>query len=335
MVLRGPVNIAFSFDDKFHDIFKVAVHSIAKNTASDLSIYVVDCGISDAHRRRIAEFISHYGNILSLKFGLPKRVDAIERLPIPENFSSAIFYRLAIPKIFPDLKRVIYLDCDIIAGGDIADLWNEDLGNCAFGAIEEDENFFRHAERRTNSEKLGMPDGDFYYSSGVLLIDCCKFEKSDIFGRVIDLISRTKIRLHCPEQDAMNMCLRSDEHRALSPKYNFMPYAPLAKSCLKKIRNPTLVHLSCFKPWHLNGRLVKAFHSLGFFKYSAGFSVKFWQYAGEIGVKACADGNVWATLKFFHKRTFQPLERAISKGLRDNFLNLLRKFVKLFSRSAK
>jgi lipopolysaccharide biosynthesis glycosyltransferase len=60
-------------------------------------------------------------------FGIPERVEVLENFPTEARFNSVVFYRLALSKVFPELKRVIYLDCDIIALGDILKLWNEEL----------------------------------------------------------------------------------------------------------------------------------------------------------------------------------------------------------------
>ncbi|MDR1413847.1 MAG: hypothetical protein LBI56_02840 [Puniceicoccales bacterium] len=54
--MSESTNIALVFDDKFSDLCKVAIHSIAKNTQSSLAICIVDCGIVENNRNQIAEF---------------------------------------------------------------------------------------------------------------------------------------------------------------------------------------------------------------------------------------------------------------------------------------
>ncbi|MDR0742689.1 MAG: glycosyltransferase family 8 protein [Puniceicoccales bacterium] len=308
------INLAFVFDDKFSDLFRVAAYSIAKNTKANLAIYVVDCGISEINREKALKMQEKCENILSVKIGIPKRVDVLENFPTEARFNSVVFYRLAIPKVFPELSRVIYLDCDIVAIGDISELWNEDLEGRPFGAVEEDGNFSDEKIRADKLAYLKFPEENRYYNSGVLLIDSKKFEESQIFERVIEQVKQTKIFFPCPEQDAMNICLRNDEHLPLHPKYNFIPFASLSKKCFASIeKNVVLIEYACVKPWEMNRTTVKLFHCLGLCRYSTSMLLKFWHYADQLGDMNPGNKNPFPTLKFFYKRLFQPMGRFFSK----------------------
>jgi lipopolysaccharide biosynthesis glycosyltransferase len=324
--MAETVDIAFVFDDRFSDLFRVAAHSIAENTRADLAIHVVDCGIAEENRAKILRLPDHCKRIKTVEFGIPRRIPVLENLPMAGHFSSAIFYRLAIPKVFPGLKRVIYLDCDVVGDGDIVKLWEEDLHGRPFGAVEEDGNFFQRKTRLLRRKKLGMAADDAYYSSGTLLIDCRRFEESRIFERVIDYLEHTRVSLPCPEQDAMNLCLRSDEHWPLSPKYGFTPCAPLAEACLKKIRRPVVIHYSCFKPWAANRTTVEVIHCLGLFRRRTALFLKFWEYADGVGFPSNGGGSVLGTLRIFWKLAFQPIERFVAERIRDNFLFFWKKY---------
>ncbi|MDR2776508.1 MAG: glycosyltransferase family 8 protein [Puniceicoccales bacterium] len=310
------IDIAFVFDDKFSDLFRVAAYSIAQNTKANLTIYVIDCGISEINREKVLQLKEKCENILSIKIGMPERVDVLENFPTEERFNSVVFYRLAIPKVFPELSRVIYLDCDIVAVGDISELWNEDLNDCPFGAVEEDGNFSDEKIRADKLAYLKFPEENRYYNSGVLLIDSQKFEESQIFERVIEQVKQTKIFFPCPEQDAMNICLRNDEHLSLHPKYNFIPFASLSKKCFASIgENVVLIEYACVKPWEMNRPTVKLFHYLGLCRYSTFMLLKFWHYADQLGDVSPSNKNPFPTLKFFYKRLFQPIGRFFSKAI--------------------
>ncbi|MDR2778692.1 MAG: glycosyltransferase family 8 protein [Puniceicoccales bacterium] len=312
------INIAFVFDDKFSDLFRVAAYSIAKGTKSHLVIYVVDCGISELNKKKILQLKEKCENIVSIKIGMPERIDVLEKFPTEARFNSVVFYRLATPKVFPELDRVIYLDCDIVAVGDIMELWKEDLKGCPFGAVEEDGNFSNEKIRADKLAYLKFPKENRYYNSGVLLIDSKKFEESQIFERVIDQVKKTKIFLPFPEQDAMNICLRNDEHLALDPKYNFIPFASLSKKCFASVgKSLVLIEYACVKPWEMNRTMVKIFHRLGLCRYSTFMLLKFWQYADELGDVNPGNKNSLSTLKFFYKRLFQPIERFFKSRKKD------------------
>ncbi|MDR2776509.1 MAG: glycosyltransferase family 8 protein [Puniceicoccales bacterium] len=311
--MTETIDIAFVFDDKFSDLFKVAMYSIAKNTKSNLAVHIVDCGIPEESKGLIRKFISEFKNISSTEFKIPKRIEALENYTIPAHFSTAIFYRLAIPKVFPELNRVIYLDCDTIAVGDISELWNEDLNGRPFGAVEEDGNFFNEKTKWRRMKEINFHEDKHYYNSGILLIDTKQFEKSQIFERVIEFVKNTDLRLLSPEQDAMNLCLADDEHMTLSPKYNFIPFASFSKECLKKVKNPTIMHYAGKKPWEMNKKVIRFAALCGMKKYHMAMMLKYWEYADYVDKKKFSNRNIFHTLKFLYKCFFQPIEQFISR----------------------
>ncbi|MDR2737351.1 MAG: glycosyltransferase family 8 protein [Puniceicoccales bacterium] len=290
------VNVAFVFDDKFSDLFMVAAYSAAKNTQFDLAIYIVDCGISEKNRKRICEMLGGLTNVKSTQFGIPTRIDTFEKYPIQGRFSSAIFYRLAIPEIFPTLDRVIYLDCDVVVVGDIADMWNEDLRCRALGVVDE-RNFHVPGKRKI---AMGFTVLRCYFNSGVLLIDYKKFLASKIFERVLNLIHTTEFSLMYPEQDAMNLCLSCGEYAILSPKYNFIPFGSVSKSTIKAIKKPVIVHNADWKPSSFNRKVVKFLNALLFFRdYRLRMVSEFWEYANAVCPKCWGRQPVLNTLIFF------------------------------------
>ena len=313
--MNQPINLCFVFDEKFADFFKVALLSIDSNTSSELAVYVVDCGISEKKLIELEQFVSTLENVVLLKFGRPKREQVFEDFSMEERFSSAVFYRLAIPKIFPELERVIYLDCDIIANDDIIKLWNEDLAGCPFGAVEEEGNLFSQSAHRKHKEKFNIPADHKYFNSGVLLIDCKKFEQSRVYERVLEAIKNADVPFIFPEQDAMNFCLNNDEHYSLSPKYNFCPFTPLAKDVLRKEKRLALIEFTCVKPWFFNRKLVRVFARLHICSYTVKFLLLFWKYSDQVDKERYQSKDISYTLKFFYKRLFQPVEKLFTGKL--------------------
>ncbi|MDR1401740.1 MAG: glycosyltransferase family 8 protein [Puniceicoccales bacterium] len=325
--MSEPINIAFVFDDKFSDLCKVAIYSIVKNTQSSLAIYIVDCGIAENNRNQIAEFAAKYENILFLNFKKPERIDAFEKFPKPSHFSSAVFYRLALGKTFPDLKRIIYLDCDVIADGDIKEFWNVDLQTKSFGAMNDEINFFPPEDLERRKNRAGIPLERIYMSSGVLLIDLEKFERDRVFERILEFVGQCKKLLTCPEQDAMNICIHQSEYFPISPRFNFTPFSTLSKQCLQKNGAPLLIHYSFAKPWLLNKRLVEWLCILNPFSYDIGFIKKYWKYSDEIDKNLYPPGSVRTTITFFYKRVFGKIEYFIAKKIRNRIAKKIRKFL--------
>ena len=82
-MMSDTINICFVFDEKFVDLFKVSILSIAQNTDSKLSVYIIDCGISKDGKSSIVELTNRLKNIESVTFGIPARISEIENFKIP------------------------------------------------------------------------------------------------------------------------------------------------------------------------------------------------------------------------------------------------------------
>jgi lipopolysaccharide biosynthesis glycosyltransferase len=63
-----------------------------------------------------------------------------------EHISVETYYRYILPDILPrNIKKVLYLDADILVAGDIGYLWNEDIEKYYIAGVEDtlilDENY--------------------------------------------------------------------------------------------------------------------------------------------------------------------------------------------------
>ncbi len=113
--------------------------------------------------------------------------------------------RLAIPDIFQDEKRVLWLDVDTIVTDDISQLFQEDLEQCYFGMVPE------------------VPDRSkppfTYYNAGVMLINVLRFQADgrQYYHDLIDLVNLQ--RMDFPDQDAINLLCQT-RIKALAPCWN-------------------------------------------------------------------------------------------------------------------
>ena len=109
--------------------------------------------------------------------------------------------RLALPLMFPEEDRILWLDVDTIVTADIGRIFDTDMGGCFFAACEE--------------PKRSKPPF-VYFNAGVLLMDCAKLRE----GKTEEIIDfANKELLVCADQDAINlMC--AGKIRKLSNVYN-------------------------------------------------------------------------------------------------------------------
>jgi lipopolysaccharide biosynthesis glycosyltransferase len=182
----------------------------------------------------------------------PERVAG---LPVVSMFTVAMWYRIFLPDLLPDIDRVLYLDADVLAVDDISPLWELDLGGHYLGAVT---NVFmpHHLERPAS---LGLPGPQGYFNSGVLLMNLNEMRRGGCSGALRDYaVSRPD--LEWPDQDALNVVLGS-RRLALAPRWNAMnslrfPWSAevFAPEELEEARQrPAILHFEgpgANKPWH-------------------------------------------------------------------------------------
>ena len=183
-------------------------------------------------------------------------------LPTTEFWSNAIYFRLAIGELLPpDVDRVLYLDCDILVRGPIAELWRLDLEGNVIAAVE-DRGFFDH-------QKLGFPHNAPYFNSGVMFVDLARWRAEDIGGQTRRFLENHRHRVTNPDQCALNTILIG-RWLVLDRTWNFQTnlfcdYRPpdwlykIDPRKLPDLYNATIVHFSAqSKPWHyLNDHPLK------------------------------------------------------------------------------
>ena len=114
------------------------------------------------------------------------------------NWSVAMWYRLMLPKLLPDVSRIIYADLDMIFFYDLVDIYELNLGDNVIAAVP----------TRTNK----------YFNSGFLLMDLDKIRKEKIYDKWV-LESQTH-QYKNPDQDVLNYTLQG-RVLFLPLKYNF------------------------------------------------------------------------------------------------------------------
>ena len=98
----------------------VLVDSIRRNATRPVAITVLDCSAEPVLRDAATG----------------------ERTPLPDHWGSLLsggtlfsFARFTLPELCDFEGRAIYVDCDMLVFGDVAELWDLDLGGAAFAAV--------------------------------------------------------------------------------------------------------------------------------------------------------------------------------------------------------
>jgi lipopolysaccharide biosynthesis glycosyltransferase len=187
--------------------------------------------------------------------------------------SNATYNRFLLFKLLPGLKRLLYLDADVIVKRDVCALYDSDLGEAMIGAVP-DWIMTRTLTGPTptidpdvpdlaayHRDRLQLSDAQIarYFNAGVLLLN---FEKMGDLAALSDQMMREidEGRYLFRDQDILNKTFRNDL-ALLDPRWNVFNSLPGAyarvpatgyATAMEARQDPWLIHYADrdYKPWH-------------------------------------------------------------------------------------
>ena len=217
---RREVSILCCGDDKYAMPLMVMLCSASANLSAGwrLGVYLMDGGITPESRRRMEEKIAAFKNV-DLHWHVIDR-SAFSELPILRRINSTMYMRLLMDDILPmDLPRIIYLDGDLLVEGDLAELYQQEMGDAVLGAVCD-------YGGTTIREELPIPGVDPsvkketpYFNSGVLLINMKPWREHRIGHAVLEYVRENRSIVRFPDQDGLNAVLFG-KWKLLDPTWN-------------------------------------------------------------------------------------------------------------------
>jgi len=159
--------------------------------------------------------------------------------------------RLWVADFFPpEVKRVLYLDGDIVVLGDVAPLWRTELDGAILAAVD-----IPGSQRGVTHHGMRIEDG--YFSAGVLLIDLQQWRQAGALETVLEYVAAYPERLPDVDQDALNACFHARRKRleykwnAIWPFFREPLVLSLPRAEIEAVRaEARIVHFNgASKPW--------------------------------------------------------------------------------------
>ena len=192
------INICLSTDNNYVQHCVVTMASILKNCGNDYKVrfFILDGGISEENKRnikklaKIKDFVISYYDMTKIDFS---------DLPLNRSrISVATYYRLYLLDILPkDIKKLIYLDCDIVVKTDIAELWETDISGYYAGVVEDEGG-------KTQQKRLCLPFDYKYFNAGVILFNLEELRTFDFKESCLKYYENNKDIIILQDQDILN-----------------------------------------------------------------------------------------------------------------------------------
>jgi len=221
--IKEEVVLVLITDRNYAEPTAVTLYSILSNIKKEsikLKLYVVNTGMEESQKRRFSRVIRKS----SIDVKCIWKDFVIEEKEIPERKdwkTKSVYVPLWFSDIIPRYeKRIIYIDGDTIVNGDIYNLWKKKVGNNILAAVRDF--FIPYVSSRWGIKRykeIGMKSTDYYFNSGVMLINMMRWRKMSIKDKALKYISKYNKEMVFADQEALNVSVRQ-KWRQISPKWN-------------------------------------------------------------------------------------------------------------------
>jgi lipopolysaccharide biosynthesis glycosyltransferase len=254
--LSETVHLACAADTRYVTHSAAMLDSALKQSGGHLVVhYLHGPDLPRLERTALASMFIQSDSELVLHEIAPERVAG---LPLQDRFGAAMWYRILLPELLPDVNRVLYLDIDTIVVDALEPLFAIDLADNLLGAVT---NVFMEFHRERPDE-LGIAPSK-YFNSGVVLFNLTAARASGFTDQLLELVRARGDTFVWPDQDALNLAARGRWER-LHPRWNcmnsFFSRPQLAEATFgatplaQATAQPAIRHFEgpgFNKPWHI------------------------------------------------------------------------------------
>ena len=250
-----PISVITGADDKFAIGLAVTLFSALANLASGSAIdfYVIDGGISEANKQKLAQVLQRDSVAVRLRWLKPD-LKALGALQVSNRWGVATFFRILAPELLPpDLDRVIYLDSDLVIEGNLAELWQTELEDCPVLAVQDYwlPQVSLPCALAETYHQLGLKPDVPFFNAGMLVLNLKQWRTQNLAQTALDYAHRYQTS----DQEAINAAI-AGQGKPLDLRWNVQmcgivrPAMKLPYDAQELIRQAFIIHYtSPDKPW--------------------------------------------------------------------------------------
>ncbi|UDQ97658.1 glycosyltransferase family 8 protein [Lentisphaerota bacterium WC36G] len=307
---KQTVKIAMASDDNYINLLIIALTSVIMNSSSNVHCYILTTGFSSENLAKL-EKLKKLGNsefsfeIITIKENDFKEFPKVRKLGLMTNA------RLKIHRFIPDIDKILYLDCDIVAIADIAECFNHEFANDElFGACMD-------YVSPQKAERIKV-DYHSYFNAGILLMNLKKMREINFSKLCGDCLSDETLTVK-NDQDLLNAVTSRANLKWLRLAAHWNVFADVSFRKIKKtklyhnelylikeaLQSPKIIHYTGIKPTTYN--------------YRARFKNIFWDYVRKSPIADLSETDKNFKnfiLKYFSTPKLQRKFRSLTKRLR-------------------
>lgn len=245
------INVCVACDNNYSKYAGVTIASILFSASGrdNIRVFILDGGIDEDNKAKILslkEIKDCEINFIQVDENL---FEDYKKVKTHGYITLSTYYRLKLPSLLPDIKRVIYFDCDFVVNASLKPLFNKDLKDYPIAGV-------RDLNRRAVKKNPN------YVNAGMLVMDLDNMRSMNAEKVLLDWTLANMENIKTGDQQIINDALKGrimlveDEWNVQSSNFtNRSSYTS----------NPKGVHfVSKRKPWHFGSF---SFHRDLYFKY--------------------------------------------------------------------
>ncbi len=243
------INLLFTGNDKVFDGLSVALISIIKHCKEPLNVKVLTMDLSEQNpnykpltKDRLEELEKYIQQV-----NADSRIDLYDitdlfkdknkdSVNMENSYSPYAFLRLLADEVEEVPDKVLYLDIDVVACGDIKELYDYNVENYEYGAVRD---YYGRIFINPN-----------YINSGVMLLNMKKIRETKLFAKCRHMVNTKKMGF--PDQTALNK--QASAKLYLPSKFNSQRRdkdTDVIRHFCKSIRWLPWFHTLNIKPWNV------------------------------------------------------------------------------------
>lgn len=206
---KNNVAIAMSADMTYAPFIATAINSILRNSSKQYNydIIILHKNIGARDQLRIQNVIKNNKNFSIRFMKVVKLEQQIKKLFTRGHFTIETWFRLALPELLRDYKKILYLDSDLVVNNDVADLYNTNIDGFLLAACRDADtaglyNGFEPNKKKYMDSILKIKNPYDYFQAGVILFNLEEFRKTYSTSEMISFASSYDWELL--DQDVLN-----------------------------------------------------------------------------------------------------------------------------------
>ena len=252
------MNVCFVVNKNYIGQLKVCLKSLFE-TQKDVDVYVLEAELDSDNQNDLKRFANEFNREIYFK-----KVDykIFKELPVlGTDLFYTTYYKLMIPYLLQDLKKVLYLDCDLLITKDLSPLYDKNTNHFISAVLDEKVN-----KKRKNHIKLITGDeNNIYFNAGAMLFDFAHADEIVDKDLLFDFIKNNSNILKFHDQDIFNH-FYIKKCDIVGEEYNYTTTYKSIKDFFFKIggKKAVVIHYANWKPWNSNyiGKYYKKYYKM-------------------------------------------------------------------------